>query len=72
MSDSEETLQSKEKTAKFYENEKKRKAEGKKELKATKGFKAKTIRNEIQVRRRYLKLTALLNPMDEVHTVGIG
>lgn len=62
MSDSEETLQSKEKTAKFYENEKKRKAEGKKELKATKGFKAKTIRNEIQVRRRYLKLTALLNP----------
>lgn len=69
MSDSEETLQSKEKTAKFYENEKKRKdkynesiAEGKKELKTTKGFKAKTIRNEIQVRRRYLKLTALLNP----------
>ena len=62
MSDSEETLQSKEKTAKFYENEKKRKVEGKKELKATKGFKAKTIRNEIQVRRRYLKLTALLNP----------
>ena len=80
MSDSEETLQSKEKTAKFYENEKKRKdkynesatkrdaknaerkAEGKKELKATKGFKAQTIRNEIQVRRRYLKLTALLNP----------
>ena len=62
MSDSEETLQSKEKTAKFYENEKKRKAGGKKELKATKGFKAKTVRNEIQVRRRYLKLTALLNP----------
>ena len=62
MSDSEETLQSKEKTAKFYENEKKRKADGKKELKATKGFKAKTVRNEIQVRRRYLKLTALLNP----------
>ena len=61
MSDSEETLQSKEKTAKFYENEKKRKAknadrkaDGKKELKA--------VRNEIQVRRRYLKLTALLNP----------
>ena len=62
MSDSEETLQSKEKTAKFYENEKKRKADGKKELKAVKGFKAKTVRNEIQVRRRYLKLTALLNP----------
>ena len=62
MSDSEETLQSKEKTAKFYENEKKRKAEGKKELKATKGFKVKTVRNEIQVRRRYLKITALLNP----------
>ena len=62
MSDSEETLQSKEKTAKFYENEKKRKADGKKELKAVKGFKAKTARNEIQVRRRYLKLTALLNP----------
>ena len=73
MSDSEETLQSKEKTAKFYDNEKKRKAkydaknadrkaDGKKELKATKGFKAKTVRNEIQVRRRYLKLTALLNP----------
>ena len=62
MSDSEETLQSKEKTAKFYENEKKRKADGKKELKSTKGFKAKTVRNEIQVRRRYLKLTALLNP----------
>ena len=62
MSDSEETLQSKEKTAKFYENEKKRKAEGNKELKAVKGFKAKTVRNEIQVRRRYLKLTALLNP----------
>ena len=73
MSDSEETLQSKEKTAKLYENEKKRKAkydaknadrkaDGKKELKATKGFKAKTVRNEIQVRRRYLKLTALLNP----------
>ena len=61
MSDSEGTLQSKEKTAKFYENEKKRKAknadrkaDGKKELKA--------VRNEIQVRRRYLKLTALLNP----------
>ena len=62
MSDSEETLQSKEKTAKFYENEKKRKADGKKEIKANKGFKAKTVRNEIQVRRRYLKLTALLNP----------
>lgn len=62
MSDSEETLQSKEKTAKFYENEKKRKANEKKELKAVKGFKAKTVRNEIQVRRRYLKLTALLNP----------
>ncbi len=61
MSGSEETLQSKEKTAKFYENEKKRKADGKKELKAVKGFKAKTVRNEIQVRRRYLKLTALLN-----------
>lgn len=80
MSDSEETLQYKEKTAKFYENEKKRKAKHnervvkhdaknadrkaneKKELKAVKGFKAKTVRNEIQVRRRYLKLTALLNP----------
>ena len=62
MSDSEETLQSKEKTAKFYENEKKRKANENKELKAVKGFKAKTVRNEIQVRRRYLKLTALLNP----------
>ena len=62
MSDSEETLQYKEKTAKFYENEKKRKANEKKELKAVKGFKAKTVRNEIQVRRRYLKLTALLNP----------
>ena len=62
MSDSEETLQSKEKTAKFYENEKKRKANENKELKVVKGFKAKTVRNEIQVRRRYLKLTALLNP----------
>ena len=59
MSDSEETLQSKEKTAKFYENEKKRKA--KYDAKNA-DRKAKTVRNEIQVRRRYLKLTALLNP----------
>ena len=57
MSDSEETLQSKH-DAKNAD----RKADGKKGLKAVKGFKAKTVRNEIQVRRRYLKLTALLNP----------
>ena len=59
MSDSEETLQSKEKTAKFYENEKKRKA---KYNESVAKHDAKTVRNEIQVRRRYLKLTALLNP----------
>ena len=59
MSDSEETLQSKEKAAKFYENEKKRKA---KYNESVAKHDAKTVRNEIQVRRRYLKLTALLNP----------
>ena len=64
MSDSEETLQSKEKTAKFYENEKKRKAKYSESVAKhdAKNANRKTVRNEIQVRRRYLKLTALLNP----------
>ena len=64
MSDSEETLQSKEKTAKFYENEKKRKAKYNESVVKhdAKNANRKTVRNEIQVRRRYLKLTALLNP----------
>ena len=64
MSDSEETLQSKEKTAKFYENEKKRKAKYNESVakRDAKNAERKAVRNEIQVRRRYLKLTALLNP----------
>ena len=64
MSDSEETLQSKEKTAKFYEKEKKRKSKYNESVAKhdAKNADRKTVRNEIQVRRRYLKLTALLNP----------
>ena len=55
MSDSEETLQSKEKKRKSKYNESVAKHDAK-------NANRKTVRNEIQVRRRYLKLTALLNP----------
>ena len=59
LSTDEETLKSQKQTEKFISNEKKRKEKG---LRDSKPFKAKTIKNEIQVNRKVLKVVALLNP----------
>ena len=59
LSTDEETFKSQKQTEKFISNEKKRKDKG---LKDSKPFKAKTIKNEIQVNRKFIKVVALLNP----------
>ena len=59
LSTDEETFKSQKQTEKFISNEKKRKEKGLKDLKP---FKAKSIKNEIQVNRKFIKVVALLNP----------
>ena len=66
-----ETFKSQQKTEKFITNEKKRKSKYDKKtderkskgLKELKPFKYKTVKNEIQVNRKYIKVLALLNPV---------
>ena len=66
-----ETFKSQQKTEKFITNEKKRKSNYDKKtderkskgLKELKPFKYKTVKNEIQVNRKYIKVLALLNPI---------
>lgn len=70
LSTDEETFKSQKQTEKFISNEKKRKDKYNKKaierkekgLKDLKPFKAKTIKNEIQVNRKFIKVVALLNP----------
>lgn len=70
LSTDQETFKSQQQTEKFISSEKKRKAKYDKKvaerkekgLKELKPFKYKTVKNEIQVNRKYLKVVALLNP----------